>query len=54
MVSISIPGYTDVTGHTEYIIKSTVGDQQCAVQHRFSNFIELHEALVFFAGTIAP
>lgn len=46
MVSISIPGYTDVTGHTEYIIKSTVGDQQFAVQHRFSNFIELHEALV--------
>jgi len=45
-LQISIPGYTDVTGHTEYIIKSTVGDQQFAVQHRFSNFLELHEALL--------
>ena len=45
-LTISIPGYTDVTGHTEYIIKSQVGDQHFAVQHRFSNFVELHEALV--------
>ena len=43
-LAISIPGYTDVTGHTEYIIKTTVGetDQQTfSVQHRFSNFIEV-------------
>ena len=45
-LAIAIPGYTDVTGHTEYIIKSSLGDQHFAVQHRFSNFIELHEALV--------
>jgi len=45
-LTISVPGYTDVTGHTEYIIKSSAGEQQFAVQHRFSNFIELHEALI--------
>jgi len=45
-LTITIPGYTDQTGHTEYIIKSSVGDQHFAVQHRFSNFIELHEALI--------
>ena len=45
-LTITVPGYTDVTGHTEYIIKSSVGEQQFAVQHRFSNFIELHETLI--------
>jgi len=44
-LSITIPGWTDVTGHTEYIIKSSVGEHHYAVQHRFSNFIDLHEAL---------
>lgn len=44
-LSITIPGFSDVTGHTEYIIKSSVGDQQFTVQHRFSNFVELHDAL---------
>ena len=44
-LNITIPGYTDVTGHTEYIIKTTIGDQTFAVQHRFSNFIELHDSL---------
>jgi len=43
---INVPGYTDVTGHTEYIIKTTVGDQQFVVQHRFSNFLELHDVLI--------
>ena len=43
-VSIAIPGYTDVTGHTEYIIKTTIGEHNFAVQHRFSNFFEVrHE-----------
>ena len=43
-LAIAIPGYTDVSGHTEYIIKTTVGENEpvtCAVQHRFSNFIEV-------------
>ena len=44
-LSITVPGFSDVTGHTEYIIKSSVGDQQFTVQHRFSNFVELHDAL---------
>ena len=44
-LSITIPGFSDQTGHTEYIIKSSVGDQQFSVQHRFSNFVELHDAL---------
>lgn len=44
-LTISIPGWTEVSGHTEYIIKSQVGEQQFAVQHRFSNFIDVHEAL---------
>ena len=43
-LSISVPGYTDVTGHTEYIIKSSVGDQHFAVQHRFSNFLEVRRS----------
>ena len=46
LLVLTIPGYTDVSGHTEYIIKSSVGDQHFAVQHRFSNFIELHETLI--------
>jgi len=44
-LSISCPGYTDVSGHTEYIIKSSIGDQHFSVHHRFSNFIDLHDAL---------
>ena len=43
-LSITIPGYTDVSGHTEYIIKTIVGEAEqhnFAVQHRFSNFIEV-------------
>ena len=38
---VEIKGYTDVTGHTEYIIKSNVGDHHFAAQHRFSAFIEV-------------
>ena len=44
-LTISIPGWTEVSGHTEYIIKTNIGDHHFAVQHRFSNFIDLHEAL---------
>ena len=40
-LTITITGYTDVTGHTEYIIKTAVGEQTFAVQHRFSDFIEV-------------
>ena len=45
-LAISVPGYTDVTGHTEYIIKTVVNDQHFATQHRFSNFLELHDAML--------
>ena len=44
-LAIVITGYTDVTDHTEYIIKTTLGDQQFAAQHRFNNFVELHMGL---------
>ena len=40
-LTINIPGFTDVTGHTEYIVKTSVGDHQFTVMHRFSNFIEV-------------
>ena len=42
-LTINVPGWTEVTGHTEYIIKSSIGEHHFAVQHRFSNFIEVHE-----------
>ena len=45
-IEVSIPGWTDVTGHTEYIIKSTAAGQQFSVNHRFSNFVELHSTLL--------
>lgn len=44
-LAIVITGYTDVTDHTEYIIKTSLGGQQFAAQHRFNNFVELHEGL---------
>ena len=44
-LKIDVPGWTEVTGHTEYIIKSSIGEHHFAVQHRFSNFIEVRKAL---------
>ena len=55
-LTINIPGWTEVTGHTEYIIKTTVGENHFAVQHRFSNFIEVrdHPACSLTASCLAP
>ena len=55
-LTINIPGWTEVTGHTEYIIKTTVGENHFAVQHRFSNFIEVrdHPAHSLTASCLAP
>jgi len=45
-LNVSCSGFTDVTGHTEYIIKTSVGEHQYSVQHRFSSFLELHDMLL--------
>ena len=45
ILTVTVPGWTDVTGHTEYIIKSQVGDQHFAVQHRYSNFVEVRHGV---------
>ena len=35
-----------VGGHTEYTIETLVGDKRVEAQHRFSDFVKLHESLV--------
>lgn len=43
---VDIPGYTDEAGFTEYYIQATVGVQHFTVQHRYTDFLQLHEKLV--------
>ena len=46
-IEITVPGWTDASGHTEYIIKTvSAGEHHASVQHRFSSFTELHSVLV--------
>lgn len=43
---VNVTGYADHSGHTEYVIKSSVDDVQSTVQQRYSAFVELHDTLV--------
>lgn len=43
---ITIPQFIDINGITYYDIKITVGNVYWNVQHRFRQFVDLHEKLI--------
>lgn len=44
-LDVSVKGFTDQHGYTEYVISTTYRSQQYTVPQRYSAFAELHEQL---------
>lgn len=44
-IVVMVTGYADQSGHTEYVIKSSVDDVQTTSQQRYSSFVGLHDTL---------
>ena len=50
-LKIVVSGYSDSSGHTEYVIQTLYGSRQYEKKQRYSSFLALHESLASKLGS---
>ena len=53
-LEVQVTHFTDVGGHTEYVIEATYEGRKVRSQHRFSAFLDLHSSIQPYLASKLP